>query len=77
MLKEALVAPLMFAPPFCHWKVGAGVPPAAAVNVTALPTTTDWLTGWVVKAGALVAALTVSVAALLVTADTELVAMTV
>jgi hypothetical protein len=41
MLKEALVAPLMFTPPFCHWKVGAGVPLAAAVKVTELPAVTD------------------------------------
>jgi hypothetical protein len=77
MLNEALVAPLMFTPPFCHWNVGVGVPLAAAVKVTELPAVTVWLVGCVVKAGALLAAVTVRVAVLLVTADTELVAITV
>ena len=42
----------MLTPPFFHWKVGAGVPLAAAVKVTLLPAFTVWLTGWVVIAGA-------------------------
>src|SRR5262249_50085651 len=72
-VRVAAVAPgtlLKVAPPSlltCHCPVGAGVPLAAAVNVTALPAVTVWLVGWVVTSGALPAALTtVSVAALLV-----------
>ena len=67
----------MFTPPFFHWNVGAGEPLAAAVKVTEVPAVTVWLAGCVVKTGALVAAFTVSVAALLVTELTELVATTV
>ncbi len=52
MVKVALVAPLMLALPFRHWKVGVGVPLAAAVKVTGEPTVTDWLAGWVVNEGA-------------------------
>jgi hypothetical protein len=53
----------MFAPFFRHWKVGAGVPLAAAVNVTEAPVTTVWLAGCVVIVGARFAVVTVSVAA--------------
>ena len=75
--KVLLVAPLMVAPPFCHWYVGAGVPLAAAVKEAEPPTVTDWLTGCVVNAGATAAALTVRVAGLLVAEPAELVATTV
>ena len=34
-----------------HWKIGAGEPDAAAVNVTVAPETTVWLAGWVVNTG--------------------------
>ena len=50
---------------------------AVAVNVTELPAVTDWLAGWVVKAGALLTAETVRVATLLVAEPAELVAITV
>ena len=49
--KEALVAPAIFELSLRHWKVGAGVPLAAAVKVTALPAVTVWPAGWVVKTG--------------------------
>ena len=74
MVYEAFVAPLMLTPPFFHWYVGAGEPLAAAVKVTELPAVTVWLDGCVVNAGA---ALTVSVAVLLVAELTEFVATTV
>jgi hypothetical protein len=61
----------------CHWKVGAGVPLAAAVNVTEAPVTTVWLAGCVVIVGATVAALTVKTAPLLVAEPAELVATSV
>jgi hypothetical protein len=54
MLKVALVAPAMFTPPFCHWKVGVGDPLAAAVKETEVPAVTVWLDGCVVNEGALV-----------------------
>ena len=38
--KEALVAPAILVLSLRHWKVGAGVPLAAAVKVTALPAVT-------------------------------------
>ncbi len=50
----------------CHWTVGVGVPEAAAVNVAVPPATTDCEEGWVVICGWVVAAVTVSVAALVV-----------
>ena len=59
------VAPPMATPPLFHWRVGAGLPLAATVNVTEPPVVTVWLTGWVVKDGAVLgggAAWTVSVA---------------
>jgi hypothetical protein len=59
----ALVAPEIFTPPFCHWYVGVGVPLAATVKEAEAPAVTVALAGWVVIAGAVVAALTVSVAA--------------
>jgi hypothetical protein len=51
------VAPLIFvnAPPpvlTCHCAVGAGLPLAAAVNITLDPAVTVWLAGFVVTAGA-------------------------
>ena len=72
-----LVAPGMLAPSFCHWNVGAGLPLAAAVNVTELPAVTVLLAGWVVIAGAVGAAFTVSVAAVDVALPAALVATTV
>ena len=54
-----------------------GVPLAATVNVTDEPVVTVWLWGWVVKAGATAAVVTVSVAPLLVAVPAELVATTV
>ena len=54
MLKVALVAPLMLTASLRHWKVGVGLPLAAAVKVTLAPVVTDWLVGWVVKTGAVV-----------------------
>ena len=47
------------------------------MKVTELPAVTVWLVGWVVKAGALVAALTVRTAPLLVAEPAVLVATTV
>ena len=41
-------------PPFvltCHWTVGVGLPPAAAVNVTVCPDGMLWLMGFVVTVG--------------------------
>jgi hypothetical protein len=67
----------MFTPFFCHWKVGAGVPLAAAVNATETPVTTVWLAGCVVIVGATVATFTVKTAPLLVAEPAELVATTV
>ena len=54
----------------CHCTVGAGVPVAAAVKVTGWPAVTVWLIGLVVTTGA---ALTVSVAAVVVAVPTLLV----
>ena len=54
----------------CHCTVGAGVPVAAAVNVTPWPVTIVWLTGLSVITGA---AVTVSVAAKVVACPCELV----
>ena len=71
------VAPLIGTPPTYHWYVGVGFPLAAALKETDAPVVTDWLDGWVVKEGALVAAFTVSVAALEVTLPALLVATTV
>ena len=48
----ALVAPRMSTPPFCHWYVGAGLPPASTVNVAEAPAVTVTLAGWGVKLGA-------------------------
>ena len=48
----ALVAPEIFAPPFCHCRVGAGEPDAATVNVMVAPVSADWLAGGVVIPGA-------------------------
>lgn len=39
-----------------HWKVGAGVPDADAMNVALPPAAMVWLAGWVVKVGAMAAA---------------------
>ena len=53
-------------PPFvltCHCTVGVGLPDAAAVNEAFDPAETDWLTGFVVTAGA---KFTVNVAAVVV-----------
>ena len=69
------MAPARFTPPFCHWIVGAGLPLAATVNAAGEPAVTVWLVGWVVKAGAVAAAVTVSVTVLLVAEPAELVAM--
>ena len=57
----------MLAPFFCHWYVGEGVPLAAAVKVTEAPTVAIWVTGWVVMAGGVVAAVIVRTAPALVT----------
>ena len=64
----------MSTPPFFHWKVGAGVPLAAAVKVTLAPAFTVWLTGCVVITGA---TWTVRTAGLLVALPPGLVATTV
>src|SRR5512133_4319837 len=70
-LNRGLVAPVMSpqVPPLsvlnCHCKVGAGAPLAATANCASCPAVMVTLAGWVVKAGATAAALTVSVAALL------------
>jgi hypothetical protein len=74
MVREALVAPLMLVPFFFHWKVGAGVPLAAAVKVAGAPTTMDWLSGCVVMAGAVALTATVSTAPELVAEPALLVA---
>src|SRR5262249_5607652 len=72
MISVVEVAPAMLAkvrPPSVltrHCTGGAGVPLAAAANLTELPALTVWFAGWVVKTGPLPAALTVSAAALLV-----------
>ena len=50
----------------CHCSVGVGVPVTATVNCVLSPAMMLTLTGWVVNTGAAVAALTVSVAGLLV-----------
>ena len=50
-----------------HWIVGAGVPVAATVKVTAWPTVIVCESGWVVNNGATGAASTVSSAEPLVT----------
>ena len=39
-MRLALVAPGRFAPFFCHWYVGVGVPLAAPVKVTVAPAVT-------------------------------------
>ena len=69
MVKDAAVAPLMLTPALRHWKVGE--PGAAKVKVAAVPGQTVWEAGWVVMTGA---ALTVRVAATLVTLPQKLVA---
>ncbi len=55
-VRLALVAPVTFEVPLRHWYVGAGVPVAAAVNVTLPPMDTVWLCGCVVMVGLPVAA---------------------
>jgi hypothetical protein len=77
MVNDVPVAPETLVPFRYHWKVGDGDPEAATVKVTELPAAAAWLAGCVVMTGALVAALTVSVAELLVTEPTEFVATTV
>ena len=83
MVNEALVAPLIFpvlimsVPLNCHWKVGEGLPLAAAVKEAEGPAVTVWLAGCVVMAGAAGAAETVRTAPLLVAEPAELVATTV
>ena len=57
----------------CHCTVGVGVPVAAAVKVAFAPAVTVWLAGWVVTCGCWAAAVTVSVAALLVAVPAALV----
>jgi hypothetical protein len=64
----------MFAAPFIHWNVGAGVPLAAAVKDAEVPAVTVRLVGCVVIAGA---TFTVSVAAVDVAELTLFVATTV
>jgi hypothetical protein len=51
----------------CHCTVGVGFPLTAAVKLAVCPAVTDWLVGCVLIVGAASAAVTVSVAALLVT----------
>ena len=51
-VKLEVVAPGRTPPFLRHWKVGAGLPEAAAVNVTVAPAFTFWLMGCVVMAGA-------------------------
>lgn len=58
----------------CHCQVGVGTPLAAAVKLALAGAVTLWLAGWVVMAGACVAAVTVKRAALLVALPTPLLA---
>src|SRR5260370_603811 len=67
----------MFAPFFCHWYPSGAVPVATTVNVAVCPAVTVWFAGCVVIAGATAAALTVSVAAVLVTVPALLLTTTV
>src|SRR5207302_10781754 len=67
----------MAVPLFIHWELNGVVPVATTLNVAVCPTVTVWLAGWVVIEGATAAALTVSVAALLVTLPAVLLTMTV
>lgn len=53
---EAALALAMAVPSFFHWNVGAGVPLAAATNVTELPRMTASPAGWVVIVGAIAVA---------------------
>src|SRR5512138_1921731 len=50
----------------CHFTVGVGVPDTATVNVAFPPNVTVAAEGWLVMAGAIAAAFTVSVAVALV-----------
>jgi hypothetical protein len=73
----AAVAPLIAAPFLLHWKVIGEVPLAATLNDAVFPASTDWLAGCVVMAGAIVALVTVKVAALLVALPALLLTATV
>src|SRR5271156_2493990 len=72
MFSVGVVPPATFvneAPPFeltCHCTVGVGVPDAAAVNVAVAPTVTVAFAGLLVIVGAMFAAFTVRVAAVVV-----------
>jgi hypothetical protein len=66
VVEVAPATSLKVAPPSvltCHWTVGAGLPPAAAVKEAPLPVQTVWLVGFVVIAGEV---FTVRVAAVVV-----------
>ena len=71
------VAPLMAVPFFFHWYVRVPVPVAVTLKVAVCPTATVLLAGWEVIEGATPAAVTVSVAALLVTLPKLFVTVTV
>src|SRR3984885_11618428 len=79
MLKVVDVAPATFVndvPPFvltCHCTVGVGEPDAAAVKVAVAPAVTDTFAGLVVIVGAVFAAFTVKVAAVVVALPAALV----
>jgi hypothetical protein len=71
------VAPLIAVPLLLHWYVNGPVPVATTVNVAAFPAITVWLAGCVEIAGATVALVTVSTAALLVALPALLLTATV
>jgi hypothetical protein len=73
----AEVAPLIAAPFLLHWYVIGDVPVAVTENDAVFPAMTDWLAGCAVIAGAAVALVTVSVAALLVAPPALLLTTTV